>query len=47
MKYLIILAMLVAFSGCTPATFELMYKDVRVVYQDTKYIVHEIQEDKK
>ena len=35
------------FSGCTTATWELMYMDARVVYQDAKYVVHEIQESKK
>ena len=35
------------FSGCTAATWELMYSDARVVYQDAKYVVHEIQEAKK
>ena len=35
------------FSGCTAATWELIYSDARVVYKDAKYVVHEIQEAKK
>ena len=35
------------FSGCTAATWELMYMDARVVYKDAKYVVHEYQEAKK
>lgn len=31
-------------SGCTSATWELMYQDARVVYKDAKYVVHEIHE---
>lgn len=42
---LLVLAMM--FSGCTAATWELIYSDARVVYQDAKYVVHEIQESKK
>lgn len=38
---------LVMFTGCTAATWELIYSDARVVYQDAKYVVHEIQESKK
>ena len=37
----------VMFSGCSAATWELMYMDARVVYKDAKYVVHEIQEAKK
>ena len=37
----------VMFSGCTTATWELMYSDARVVYKDAKYVVHEYQESKK
>lgn len=42
---LLVLAMM--FSGCTTATWELIYSDARVVYKDAKYVVHEIQESKK
>ena len=42
---LIILGFMI--SGCTAATWELMYMDARVVYKDAKYVVHEIQESKK
>ena len=42
---LLVLAMM--FSGCTAATWELIYNDARVVYKDAKYVVHEIQESKK
>ena len=42
---LMILALML--NGCTAATWELIYSDARVVYQDAKYVVHEIQEAKK
>ncbi len=46
-KVISLLVLAVMFSGCTMATWELMYSDARVVYQDAKYVVHEIQEAKK
>lgn len=42
---LLVLAMM--FSGCTAATWELIYSDARVVYQDAKYVIYEVQESKK
>ena len=48
MKRIVVLMVLaLMLSGCTAATWELMYNDARVVYQDAKYVVHEIQEAKK
>ena len=35
------------FSGCSYATVRLMYSDARVLYDDGKYVLHEIQESKK
>jgi len=46
MKYILMIA-LVMFSGCTAATWELLYSDARVVYQDARYVVHEIKEIKE
>ena len=42
---LLVLAMM--FSGCTAATWELIYSDARVVYKDARYVVHEIQQAKE
>ena len=47
MKILLVMALALFLGGCTRATWELMYSDARVVYQDAKYVVHEIQESKK
>ena len=45
MKKLISLLMIVfIFTGCTEATWELMYRDARVIYQDTKYVIHEFKD---
>ena len=46
-KIISLMALAIMLNGCTAATWELMYSDARVVYQDAKYVVHEIQEAKK
>ncbi len=46
-KLVSLMIILVMFTGCTAATWELIYSDARVVYKDAKYVVHEIQESKK
>ncbi len=42
---LLVLAMM--FSGCTAATLQLVYSDAKIVYQDARYVVHEIQQAKE
>ena len=46
-KVFVLLMVGLVFSGCTTATWELIYMDARVVYKDAKYVVHEVQESKK
>ena len=46
-KVISLMALAIMLNGCTAATWELIYSDARVVYQDAKYVVHEIQEAKK
>lgn len=46
-KVISLMVLAVMLNGCTAATWELIYSDARVVYQDAKYVVHEIQEAKE
>lgn len=47
MKHLLLgLLLALTFTGCTYAQFKDGYKVAKVVYQDVRYVVYEVQEEK-
>lgn len=46
MKYLLIGLIALGFTGCSYAQFKDGYKVAKVVYQDVRYVVYEVQEEK-